>query len=74
MTVNLSNGCGVSVKQLIGTFARVTGRPAAYRYVAHCPGIVAARYADINLARTTLDWQAEQISAVCAKAPRAGSR
>lgn len=71
LTVNLGTGHGVSVKQLVETFARVTGRPIAYRHVARRPGDVAACYADITLARTTLGWQAEHdIARMCEDAWR----
>jgi UDP-glucose 4-epimerase len=59
ITVNLGTGRGVSVKQLVDTFARVTGRSITCRNVARRPGDVAACYADTTLARTTLGWQAE---------------
>ncbi len=59
LTVNLGTGAGVSVQQLVDTFARVTGRAIAHRYVARRPGDVAACWADTTLARTLLGWQAE---------------
>src|SRR6185312_15973236 len=59
VTVNLGTGAGVSVQQLVDTFARVTGRAIAHRYVARRPGDVAACYANTTLARTLLGWQAE---------------
>lgn len=66
ITVNLGTGRGVSVKQLVDTFARVTGRPIACRHVARRPGDVAACYADTTLARTTLGWQAEHdLARIC---------
>ena len=59
ITVNLGTGSGVSVQQLVDTFARVAGRSIAHRHVARRPGDVAACYADTTLARTLLGWQAE---------------
>ncbi len=59
LTVNLGTGAGVSVQQLVDTFARVTGHPIAHRHVARRPGDVAACWADTTLARTLLGWQAE---------------
>jgi UDP-glucose 4-epimerase len=59
LTVNLGTGSGISVKQLVDTFARVVGRPVAHRYVARRVGDIAACYADTTLARSTLGWQAE---------------
>ncbi len=59
ITVNLGTGRGVSVKELADTFARVTGVPVPYRFVARRPGDVAACYADTQLARQALGWQAQ---------------
>ncbi|TAL72098.1 MAG: UDP-glucose 4-epimerase GalE [Burkholderiaceae bacterium] len=59
LTVNLGTGTGVSVQQLVDTFARVTGHPIAHRHVARRPGDVAACWADTTLARKLLGWQAE---------------
>lgn len=71
ITVNLGTGHGVSVQQLVDTFARVTGRPIACRHVARRPGDAAACYADITLARATLGWQAEHdIARMCEDAWR----
>ncbi|VTU34008.1 UDP-glucose 4-epimerase [Variovorax sp. SRS16] len=71
ITVNLGTGAGVSVKQLVETFARVTGRPIAHRYVARRAGDVAVCYADTTLARATLGWQAEHdIARMCEDAWR----
>lgn len=71
ITVNLGTGSGVSVKQLVDTFARVIGRPIAHRHVARRPGDVASCYADTTLARTTLGWQAEHdIARMCEDAWR----
>jgi UDP-glucose 4-epimerase len=66
ITVNLGTGRGVSVKQLVDTFERVSGRAIACRHVSRRPGDVAACYADTTLARTTLGWQAEHdITRMC---------
>ena len=59
ITVNLGTGRGVSVKELADTFARVTGVPVPYRFVARRPGDVAACYADTRLAQEALGWKAE---------------
>ena len=71
MTVNLGTGTGVSVLELVETFARVVGRPIAHRHVARRPGDVAACYADASLARAILSWQAEHdIARMCEDAWR----
>ena len=59
MTVNLGTGQGVSVKQLVDTFAQVTGKPIPHEYVARRAGDVAACYADTHLAFKELGWKAE---------------
>ncbi len=59
ITVNLGTGRGVSVKELADTFARVTGVPVPYQFVARRPGDVAACFADTRLARQALGWQAQ---------------
>ena len=59
MTVNLGTGQGVSVKQLVDTFAQVTGKPIPHEYVARRAGDVAACYADTLLAFKELGWKAE---------------
>lgn len=71
ITVNLGTGQGVSVRQLVDAFARVTGRTITCRQVARRPGDVAACYADVSLARTTLGWQAEHdVARMCEDAWR----
>ena len=59
ITVNLGTGQGVSVKQLVDTFAQVTGKPIPHEYVARRAGDVAACYADTHLAFKELGWKAE---------------
>lgn len=71
ITVNLGTGQGVSVKTLVDTFARVTGMPITYQYVARRPGDVAVCYADISLAKALLGWQAVLgVDRMCADAWR----
>lgn len=59
LTVNLGTGRGVSVKQLIDTFSRVTGKAVPYRVVQRRPGDIATCYADTTLAQRLLGWHAE---------------
>jgi len=59
ITVNLGTGHGVSVKQLVDTFAQVTGKPIPHEYVARRAGDVATCYADTHLALQELGWKAE---------------
>lgn len=58
ITVNLGTGQGVSVKEMVQTFSRVTGVPVPYRIVQRRPGDVAACYADPTLAELKLHWRA----------------
>jgi UDP-galactose 4-epimerase (EC 5.1.3.2) len=71
LTVNLGTGTGVSVQQLVDTFARVTGRAIAHHYAPRRPGDIAACWADTTLARSLLGWQAEHdIARMCEDAWR----
>ena len=58
VTVNLGTGKGVSVKEMAETFAKVTGVPLPYKFVARRPGDVAEYYADTQLAEQALGWKA----------------
>jgi len=58
ITVNLGTGRGVSVRELVDTFARVNQVDIPVRVVDRRPGDVAACWADTRLAREALDWQA----------------
>jgi UDP-glucose 4-epimerase len=57
LTVNLGTGQGVSVQQMVDTFARVNQVPIAHRVVARRPGDVAQCSADVTLAKQLLNWQ-----------------
>ena len=71
ITVNLGTGHGVSVKQLVDTFAKVTGKPIPHEFVARRPGDVAACYAETTLAFKELGWKAElDIERMCQDAWR----
>jgi UDP-glucose 4-epimerase len=71
ITVNLGSGQGVSVKQLVDTFARVTGRSIPCRHVARRAGDVAECYADTTLARNILGWRAQRdVTRMCEDAWR----
>jgi len=75
ITVNLGTGRGVSVKELADTFARVTGIPVPYKFVARRAGDIASCYADTSLAKATLGWQATlDVERMCADAWRWQSR
>ena len=60
LTVNLGTGRGLSVLEMVDTFARVSGRPVPYQVVARRPGDVAACWADPALAQHLLGWRAKR--------------
>jgi UDP-glucose 4-epimerase len=71
ITVNLGTGHGVSVQELVDTFAAVTGRPIAHQFVDRRPGDVGACYADTTRARELLGWQAQyDVARMCQDAWR----
>jgi UDP-glucose 4-epimerase len=67
MTANLGTGRGCSVLEVIAAYQRASGRHIPYRIVPRRPGDVAACYADVSLAQTTLGWRAQHgLDAMCA--------
>jgi UDP-glucose 4-epimerase len=67
MTLNLGTGRGVSVLELVKTYERASGRSIPYVIAPRRPGDVAACYADVSLAGTTLGWQAQRdLNQMCA--------
>jgi UDP-glucose 4-epimerase len=75
LTVNLGTGCGHSVMEVIRAFERASGRPVPFRVTARRSGDVAACYADANLARSLLGWQAwRNLDQMCTDAWRWQSR
>lgn len=71
LTINLGTGQGVSVKEMVDTFARVNGVPIAHRFVARRPGDVAQCLADASQAKEVLHWQTQlNLDRMCADAWR----
>lgn len=71
LTINLGTGQGVSVKDMVDTFARVNGVPIAHRFVARRPGDVAQCLADASQAKKLLHWQTQHdLERMCADAWR----
>ena len=71
LTVNLGTGQGVSVQDMVDTFARVNGVPIAHRVVARRPGDVAQCLADPSQALALLKWQTQLgLDRMCADAWR----
>ena len=59
LTVNLGTGQGVSVLEMVNTFARVNSVQIPHRFVPRRAGDVAQCLADPQLAKQALDWQTE---------------
>ena len=57
LTLNLGTGQGVSVQDMVDTFARVNGVPIPHKVVPRRPGDVAQCLADARQAKTLLNWQ-----------------
>ena len=58
--INLGTGNGYSVLEVIDTFEQVTGQSINYKFVGRRSGDIAECYADPEMARQVLDWQAEK--------------
>lgn len=58
--INLGTGRGVTVRELVAAFERVTGRPLPTREAPPRPGDVAGAFANADRARELLGWQAER--------------
>jgi len=56
---NLGTGRGYSVLEMVAAFEQASGRAIPYRIAPRRPGDVASCYADPDLARRELGWQAE---------------
>jgi UDP-glucose 4-epimerase len=66
LTVNLGTGRGYSVLEMVRAFAAASGQPVPHRVMARRPGDVAQCYADPDLARKLLGWQAQLgLEAMC---------
>ncbi len=71
LTVNLGTGQGVSVQDMVDTFARVNGVPIPHNVVPRRPGDVAQCLADARQAKVLLNWQTELgLDRMCADAWR----
>ena len=71
LTVNLGTGQGVSVLEMVNTFARVNGVPVPHRFVPRRAGDAAQCLADPQLAKQVLNWQTElSLERMCADAWR----
>jgi UDP-glucose 4-epimerase len=59
ITANLGTGQGISVKNLVDTFSKVTGVQIPYEFKARRAGDVAICYAHTGLAEDKLKWRAQ---------------
>ena len=57
---NLGTGVGYSVLELVKTFEKVTGRKIPYKIVKRREGDLASSYANIEKAKSELDWRPEK--------------
>jgi UDP-glucose 4-epimerase len=71
LTFNLGTGQGVSVLEMVNTFARINGVPIPHPFVPRRAGDVAQCLADPQLAKQALDWQTElSLESMCRDAWR----
>jgi len=71
LTVNLGNGEGTSVMQMIAAFEKASGRKVPYRIAPRREGDIASYYADVTFAHQVLDWRATRgIEQMCIDAWR----
>ncbi|WP_313302867.1 UDP-glucose 4-epimerase GalE [Diaphorobacter sp.] len=75
LNVNLGTGNGHSVQELVQTFESVSGKNIPFEIAPNRPGEVASVFAQVDLARDVLGWQARRpIDSMCADAWRWASR
>lgn len=71
LIVNLGTGRGYTVKEMIQTFAEISGKKIPYRITKRRPGDIATCYADTAMAQKILGWKAQRnLSDMCADAWR----
>jgi UDP-glucose 4-epimerase len=57
--INIGTGHGVTVREMVDAFEVASGRPVKTTYVSRRSGDVASSFADSDLARTRLGWEAK---------------
>jgi len=57
LVINLGNGNGVTVKEMVAAFEKVTGHPLPKKEMPPRPGDVAGAYANVDTARRLLGWE-----------------
>lgn len=69
LTINLGTGIGYSVLEMVNTFSHVSGQEVPYKVVARRAGDIAQCFANTNLARELIGWEAKRsIGQMCADA------
>jgi len=69
--INLGNGIGYSVLEMVGKFQEVSNRLVAHQVVDRRSGDIASCYADPTMARNLLGWSAKRnINEMCSSAWR----
>ncbi len=64
--INLGTGSGYSVLQLVEAFGRAAGKPIPYQLADRRPGDIATCYANPDLAKRDLGWEATRnLDAMC---------
>ena len=56
---NLGTGCGYSVLQMVKAFEDASGRKVPYKILPRRPGDIASCYANADLAKRELNWEAK---------------
>jgi UDP-glucose 4-epimerase len=69
--LNLGEGIGYSVLDVVAAFKKACGRTIARRYAPHHQGDAGCSYADVSRAEQLLGWHATRdLDAICADAWR----
>ena len=59
VVINVGRGEGVTVRELVSAFERVTGRPLSVTEAPPRPGDAVGAYANVDRSRELLEWQTE---------------
>jgi UDP-glucose 4-epimerase len=59
VVINVGRGDGVTVRELVDAFERVTGRPVRTSEAPPRPGDAVGAYANVDRSRDLLGWQTE---------------
>jgi UDP-glucose 4-epimerase len=59
VVINVGTGAGVTVRELVAAFERVSGKPIPIREAEPRPGDAVGAYANVDRARQLLGWRSE---------------